>query len=66
MPYPIQTMKEFEAEERAPLPPSALAAFRRFDLGRGDGSKVPVSRQAVQYFAVVPPKKWTRKVFNVR
>jgi small-conductance mechanosensitive channel len=51
MPYPIQTMKEFEAEERAPLPPSALAAFRRFDLGRGDGSKVPVSRQAVQYFA---------------
>jgi small-conductance mechanosensitive channel len=49
MHYPMQTMKEFEAEERAPLPPSALTAFRRFDLGRGDG-KVPVSRQAVQYF----------------
>ena len=56
MPYPIVTtvnlsQEEFEAEERAPLAPSALAAFRRFDLGSRDGNKAPVSRQAVQHFA---------------
>jgi small-conductance mechanosensitive channel len=56
MPYPIVTtvnlsQEEFQAEERAPLAPSALAAFRRFDLGSRDGNKAPVSRQAVQHFA---------------
>jgi CRP-like cAMP-binding protein len=56
MPYPIQTsinlsQEEFEAAERAPVPPSTLAAFRRFGLGYGDGGKGPVSRQAVQQFA---------------
>jgi CRP-like cAMP-binding protein len=45
------SQEEFEAEERAPLAPSALAAFRRFDLGSRDGNKAPVSRQAVQHFA---------------
>jgi small-conductance mechanosensitive channel len=56
MPYPIVTnvnltQEEFEAEERAPLAPSALAAFRRFDLGSRDGNTAPVSREAVQHFA---------------
>ena len=56
MPYPILTtvnlsQEEFAAEERAPLPPSALAAFCRFDLASRDGNNAPVSRQAVQHFA---------------
>jgi len=56
MPNPIQTsinlsQEEFEAAERAPVPPSTLAAFRRFGLGHGEGGKGPVSRQAVQQFA---------------
>ena len=56
MPYPIMThinmtQEEFEAEERAPLPPAALAAFPRFGLVNGDSKQPGVSRQAVQYFA---------------
>jgi len=56
MPYPITTninltQEQFEAEERAPLPPSALAAFPRFGLVNGGGKEHPVSKQAVRHFA---------------